>query len=181
LPTRAQWRVIPAAQYRHFSSRPTRRVLSGIAQRGLRAIRGDVWPIAWYDGAPDKTGTAFRNASSRPMLPFARDDPAFHSAMFRNRASRRSYPALQAASERVSCIVMAVLRSVLPRWPVRPSVPRQPAMMMALHILGRCRNCVASLFARGDGRVASWPMSREDLSGSAGAYLLRGLRFLTDQ
>src|SRR3979411_823157 len=69
--------VSPAAPYRHFRDRDE--LLSSIAQRGFEQIQA-VLTNAWDDGRPD-TVTAFARVG-KAYLAFARQGPAFSSAMF---------------------------------------------------------------------------------------------------
>src|SRR4030081_3793042 len=67
----------PAAPYRHF--RDPDELLSSIAQRGFEQFEG-MLTQAWDDGRPD-TVTAFERVG-KAYLAFARQEPAFYSAMF---------------------------------------------------------------------------------------------------
>ena len=69
--------VSPAAPYRHFRDRDE--LLSSIAQRGFEQFEAALTE-AWDDGRPD-TVTAFERVG-RAYLNFAREQPAFYSAMF---------------------------------------------------------------------------------------------------
>src|SRR4029453_10733034 len=69
--------VSPAAPYRHFRDRDE--LLSSIAQRGFEQFEA-LLTQAWDDGRPD-TITAFERVG-RTYLAFAREEPAFYSAMF---------------------------------------------------------------------------------------------------
>src|SRR6201985_715751 len=69
--------VSPAAPYRHFRDRDE--LLSSIAQRGFEQFE-EVLTAAWDDGRPD-TVSAFERVG-KAYLAFAREEPAFYSAMF---------------------------------------------------------------------------------------------------
>src|SRR5712672_3237450 len=69
--------VSPAAPYRHFRDRDE--LLSSIAQRGFEQFEA-ILTNAWDDGRPD-TVTAFERVG-KAYLAFAREEPAFYSAMF---------------------------------------------------------------------------------------------------
>ena len=69
--------VSPAAPYRHFRDRDE--LLSSIAQRGFEQFEA-MLTQAWDDGRPD-TVTAFERVG-KAYLAFAREEPAFYSAMF---------------------------------------------------------------------------------------------------
>src|ERR1700741_793157 len=69
--------VSPAAPYRHFRDRDE--LLASIAQRGFEQFEA-LLTQAWADGRPD-TVTAFERVG-KAYLKFAREEPAFYSAMF---------------------------------------------------------------------------------------------------
>ncbi len=165
--------VSPAAPYRHFRDRDE--LLSSIAQRGFEqfeaALNG-----AWNDGRPD-TITAFERVG-KAYLAFAREEPAFYSAMFESGLPADVNPALLAASERAVGVLRAAAERLAALAP--PGVPRPPAMMMALHIWAMAHG-VASLFARGDGARRKLPMSPEELLEAEVLIYLRGLGFPTDR
>src|SRR5574337_1419045 len=69
--------VSPAAPYRHFRDRDE--LMASIAQRGFEQFEA-VLTKAWDDGRPD-TVSAFERVG-KAYLAFAREEPAFYSAMF---------------------------------------------------------------------------------------------------
>ena len=107
---------------------------------------------AWDDGRPDAFA-AFENVG-RAYLAFARDEPAYYSAMFEAGLSFDGDPALRQAADRsfASCAMPPeVLCARL------PPGQRPPALMMALHIwalVARHRVAVlrAAMAADGDCR-----------------------------
>src|SRR5215831_21182080 len=165
--------VSPAAPYRHFRDRDE--LLSSIAQRGFEqfetALAG-----AWDDGRPD-TLTAFERVG-KAYLAFARDEPAFYSAMFESGVPVDANPALMAAGERAFAIIRAAAERLAALAP--PGVPRPPAMMMALHIWSMSHG-VASLFARGDASRRRLPMTADELLEAEVLIYLRGLGFPIDR
>src|SRR5689334_24581929 len=165
--------VSPAAPYRHFRDRDE--LLSSIAQRGFEQFEA-VLTEAWDDGRPD-TVTAFERVG-RAYLNFAREQPAFYSAMFESGIPADSNPTLQAAGERAFAIIRAAAERLAALAP--PGVPRPPAMMMALHIWSMSHG-VASLFARGDAARRKLPMSPDELLEAEVLIYLRGLGFPTDR
>src|SRR5258708_17309418 len=120
--------VSPAAPYRHFRDRDE--LLSSIAQRGFEQFEA-LLTQAWDDGRPD-TITAFERVG-RTYLAFAREEPAFYSAMFESGVPVETTPALLAASERAFAVIRAAAERLPPLAP--PGGPRPPALTMALHIL----------------------------------------------
>jgi len=165
--------VSPAAPYRHFRDRDE--LLSSIAQRGFELFESAL-NAAWDDGRPD-TVTAFERVG-KAYLKFAREEPAFYSAMFESGLSIDVNPALQAAGERAFGIIRAAAERLAALAP--PGVARPPALMMALHIWSMSHG-IASLFARGDGARRKLPMSAEDLLEAQVLIYLRGLGFPTDR
>jgi len=165
--------VSPAAPYRHFRDREE--LLSSIAQRGFEQFEA-VLGAAWDDGRPD-TVTAFERVG-KAYLAYARDEPAFYSAMFESGVPVDSNPMLMAASERAFNIIRAAAERLAALTP--PGVARPPALMMALHIWSMSHG-VASLFARGDAARRKLPMTAEDLLEAEVLIYLRGLGFPTDR
>jgi AcrR family transcriptional regulator len=165
--------VSPAAPYRHFRDREE--LLSSIAQRGFEQFES-VLSAAWDDGRPD-TVTAFERVG-KAYLAYAREEPAFYSAMFESGVPVDSNPTLMAASERAFNIIRAAAERLAALTP--PGVARPPALMMALHIWSMSHG-VASLFSRGDSSRRKLPMSPEDLLEAGVLIYLRGLGFPTDR
>jgi AcrR family transcriptional regulator len=165
--------VSPAAPYRHFRDRDE--LLSSIAQRGFEQFEAAL-NSAWDDGRPD-TVTAFERVG-KAYLSFAREEPAFYSAMFESGVPPASNPALLAASERAFGIIRAAAERLAALAP--SGTPRPPALMMALHIWSMSHG-VASLFARGDGARRKLPMTADELLEAEVLIYLRGLGFPTDR
>jgi AcrR family transcriptional regulator len=165
--------VSPAAPYRHFRDRDE--LLSSIAQRGFEQFE-QALSLAWDDGRPD-TVTAFERVG-KAYLAFAREEPAFYSAMFESGLPTDVSPTLQTAAERAFAVIRAAAERLAALAP--PGVPRPPALMMALHIWSMSHG-VASLFGRGDAARRKLPMSAEDLLEAEVLIYLRGLGFSTDR
>jgi AcrR family transcriptional regulator len=165
--------VSPAAPYRHFRDRDE--LLSSIAQRGFEMFESAL-NAAWDNGRPD-TVTAFERVG-KAYLKFAREEPAFYSAMFESGLPVDITPALQAAGERAFGIIRAAAERLAALAP--PGATRPPALMMALHIWSMSHG-VASLFARGDAARRKLPMSAEDLLEAEVLIYLRGLGFPIDR
>jgi len=165
--------VSPAAPYRHFRDRDE--LLSSIAQRGFEQFETRLG-IAWDDGRPDAV-TAFERVG-KAYLAFAREEPAFYSAMFESGLPIDANPALLAAAERAFGIMRAAAERLAALTP--PGTPRPPALMMALHIWSMSHG-VASLFSRGDAARRKLPMSPDELLEAEVLIYLRGLGFPTDR
>ena len=165
--------VSPAAPYRHFRDRDE--LLSSIAQRGFEQFE-QALTEAWDDGRPD-TVSAFERVG-KAYLAFAREKPAFYSAMFESGLATDVSASLQSAAERAFAVIRAAAERLAALAP--PGSPRPPALMMALHIWSMSHG-VASLFARGDAARRKLPMSAEELLEAEVLIYLRGLGFMTDR
>ena len=165
--------VSPAAPYRHFRDRDE--LLSNIAQRGFEQFESAL-SEAWDDGRPD-TVSAFERVG-KAYLAFAREKPAFYSAMFESGLAADVSAPLQAAAERAFAVIRAAAERLVALAP--PGSPRPPALMMALHIWSMSHG-VASLFARGDAARRKLPMSAEELLEAEVLIYLRGLGFMTER
>ena len=161
--------VSPAAPYRHFRDRDE--LLASIAQQGFELFEKQL-STAWDDGRPD-TFVAFSRVG-KAYLAFAREHPAYYSAMFESGVPVQDNPALLMASERAFAIIRAASERLVALAP--PNVPRPPAMMMALHIWSLSHG-IASLFGRGDATSRKLPMSAEDLLEAGVLVYLKGLGF----
>jgi len=165
--------VSPAAPYRHFRDRDE--LLSNIAQRGFEQFEAAL-SIAWDDGRPD-TVTAFERVG-KAYLAFAREKPAFYSAMFESGLALDVSAGLHASAERAFAVIRAAAERLAALAP--QGSPRPPALMMALHIWSMSHG-VASLFARGDAARRKLPMSPDELLEAEVLIYLRGLGFPTDR
>ncbi|HEY0220252.1 MAG TPA: TetR/AcrR family transcriptional regulator [Afipia sp.] len=165
--------VSPAAPYRHFRDREE--LLASIAQQGFEQFEAAL-TAAWDDGRPDTPG-AFQRVG-KAYLAFAREQPAYYSAMFESGLPLENNPALLVASERAFAILRAASERLIALAP--PGIPRPPALMMALHIWSLSHG-IASLFGRGDAASRRLPMSPEDLLEAGVLIYLKGLGFPTDQ
>ncbi|ABE41373.1 TetR/AcrR family transcriptional regulator [Rhodopseudomonas pseudopalustris] len=164
--------VSPAAPYRHFRDRDE--LLSNIAQRGFELFE-QVLARAWDDGRPD-TITAFMRVGTA-YLAFARNEPAYYSAMFESGVPVDVNPLLMTASERAFNVIRAAAERLAALTP--SGVARPPALMMALHIWSMSHG-VASLFGRGDAARRKLPMAAEELLEAGVLIYLRGLGFSAD-
>lgn len=163
----ARWAgVSPAAPYRHFRDRDE--LLADVARRGFDRFEA-VLTAAWDGGRPD-VFTAFDRVG-RAYLQFAKNEPAYYSAMFEAGIPPEANPELRDAGERA----FAVLRTATERLvATMPAPDRPPVLMMALHIWAMAHG-IASLFGRGDAARRPVPMSPEDLLEAAVLVYLRGL------
>ena len=161
--------VSAAAPYRHFRDRDD--LLANIAQRGFEQFEQTLAKV-WDDGRPN-TISAFERLG-KAYLAFARNEPAFYSAMFESGIPADSSPELLAAGERAFGVIRVAAERLAALTP--PGVPRPPALMMALHIWSMSHG-IASLFGRGDGGRRPLPMSAEELLESEVLIYLQGLGF----
>ena len=102
------------------------------------------WRRAWDDGRPDPY-RAFENVG-RAYLHFARNEPAYYSAMFEAGLPLDADPELREAADRAFEVLRRAAETLCARL---PPDKRPPALMMSLHIWALSHG-IASLFARGD-------------------------------
>jgi AcrR family transcriptional regulator len=158
--------VSSAAPYRHFRDREA--LVADVARRGFALFETRL-EAAWDDGKPDPYG-AFENVG-RAYLAFAREEPAYYSAMFEAGVVPDDDGELQRAADSA----FAVLRKATDRLIARlPTEKRPPALMVALHVWGLAHG-IASLFARGDGGRRRVPMTPEELLEAGVLVYLQGL------
>jgi AcrR family transcriptional regulator len=163
--------VSSAAPYRHFRDRDA--LIADVALRGFELFTARLGE-AWNRGRPDAF-RAFENVG-RAYLGFARDEPAYYSAMFEAGVPLDGNPELREAGE----AAFAVLRRAAETFCVRlPPEKRPPALMMSLHIWALSHG-IASLFARGDAGRRTLPMSPEELLEAGVLIYLRGLGIIEE-
>ncbi len=162
----ARWAgVSPAAPYRHFRDRDE--LLANVALRGFERFEAAL-RAAWNDGKPDTLAALER--LGRAYLRFARDEPAYYSAMFEAGISVEGSSELALSGERA----FAIIREACERLVANVPKDRPPALMMALHIWSATHG-IASLFGRGDPGRRRLPMSPEELLEAWMLVYLRGL------
>ena len=162
----ARWAgVSSAAPYRHFRDRDA--LMADVARRGFEQFATHL-ERAWDDGKPEPFA-AFERLG-RAYLAFARDAPAYYSAMFEAGVAVDSDLELRQASERA----FAVLRRAAETLCARAAGKPPPALMVSLHVWALSHG-IASLFARGDSGRRALPMTPEDLLEAAVLIYLRGL------
>jgi AcrR family transcriptional regulator len=163
----ARWAgVSPAAPYRHFRDRDE--LLSDVARRGFEQFE-QALARAWDDGRPQPFA-AFERLG-KAYLAFARDEPAYYSAMFEAGIPMSATPELRQAGDRAFSVLRNAAERLIAQLPERS---RPPALMMALHVWALSHG-IASLFGRGDGARRSLPMSPEELLEAGVLVYLRGL------
>jgi AcrR family transcriptional regulator len=158
--------VSPAAPYRHFRDRDE--LMADVARRGYERFEADL-AAAWNGGQPDAL-VAFENLG-RAYLAFARNEPAYYSAMFETGLPLDTDPGLLQASERAFAVLRSAAEGIAAKLP-RESRP--PSLMMALHVWALSHG-VASLFGRGDAGRRKLPMSPEQLLEAGVLIYLQGL------
>ncbi|MFA6265012.1 MAG: TetR/AcrR family transcriptional regulator [Pseudolabrys sp.] len=163
----ARWAgVSPAAPYRHFRGRED--LIADVARRGFELFAAAL-NKAWDDGRPDPV--AALNRVGKAYLDFARDMPAYYSAMFEAGVSLDTDPNLRAASESAFAVLRAAAERLVA---TMPATARPPALMVALHIWSTTHG-IASLFGRGDRARRTLPMAPDELLEAAVLVYLRGL------
>jgi AcrR family transcriptional regulator len=158
--------VSSAAPYRHFRDRDA--LIADVARRGFELFEAHL-EAAWNGGQPEPF-KAFENVG-RAYLSFARNEPAYYSAMFEAGVAPETDAGLRQASERAFAVLRRASEALSAR---APAEQRPPALMMSLHIWALSHG-IASLFARGDAGRRALPMSPEDLLEAAVLIYLRGL------
>jgi AcrR family transcriptional regulator len=163
----ARWAgVSPAAPYRHFRDR--NELMADVARRGFDLFESAL-KKAWDEGRPDPS-TAF-DRLGRAYLAFAKNEPAYYSAMFEAGIPLDSDSELRAAGDRAFGVLRGATEVLVATMPPKQ---RPPVMMMALHIWALSHG-IASLFGRGDGARRSLPMTPEELLEAGVLLYLRGL------
>jgi len=163
----ARWAgVSPAAPYRHFRDRDD--LLADVARRGFEQF-ADALARAWDNGRPDPLAALDR--LGKAYLAFARDEPAYYSAMFEAGIPPESSPELRDAGERAFGVLRTATEHLVA---TMPAAGRPPVLMMALHIWALSHG-IASLFGRGDAARRALPMSADELLEAAVLVYLRGL------
>lgn len=158
--------VSPAAPYRHFRDRDA--LMADVAKRGFERFERQL-ATAWDDGRPDLR-LAFERVG-KAYLAFARDEPAYFSAMFESGLSISEHRELQDAGDRAFAVLRGACEALVA---AMPAAKRPPAMMMALHVWSLSHG-IASLFARGDVARRALPMAPEELLEAATLIYLEGL------
>src|SRR5690242_7976386 len=168
----ARWAgVSSAAPYRHFRDRQA--LLADVARRGFERFEQRL-DAAWNDGRPDPF-RAFENVG-RAYLAFAREEPAFYSAMFEAGIALDADPGLRDAANRSLEVLRHASEALRARM---PADKRPPALMMSLHIWAFSHG-IASLFARADAGRRVLPMSAEELLEAGVLIYLRGLGMIAE-
>jgi AcrR family transcriptional regulator len=160
--------VSSAAPYRHFRDRDA--LMADVARRGFELF-AEKLDRAWNEGKPDPF-TAFENIG-RAYLAFARDEPAYYSAMFEAGIPPDDDAELRDAADRAGASLRKASELLCAQM---PPDKRPPARMMSLHIWSLSHG-IASLFARGDAGRRKLPMTPEELLEAAVLIYLQGLGF----
>jgi AcrR family transcriptional regulator len=158
--------VSSAAPYRHF--RDKQALIADVALQGFERFATEL-ERAWNDGRPTPL-TAIENVG-RAHLGFARDEPAYFSAMFEAGIALDSQPDLSQAAERAFAVLRRATEAVCA---TLPKHSRPPVLMMSLHFWVLSHG-IASLFGRGDAGRRKLPMSPEDLLEAGILIYLGGL------
>jgi AcrR family transcriptional regulator len=158
--------VSPAAPYRHFRDRDA--LMADVAKRGFERFEKQL-ATAWDEGRPNLR-QAFERVG-KAYLAFARDEPAYFSAMFESGLSVSEHRELQDAGDRAFAVLRGACEAIVA---AMPAAKRPPAMMMALHVWSLSHG-IASLFARGDSARRTLPMAPEELLEAATLIYLEGL------
>jgi AcrR family transcriptional regulator len=158
--------VSAAAPYRHFRDRDA--LMADVARRGFEIFEQRL-AAAWDNGRPN--ALAALEAMGRAYLAFAREEPAYFSAMFESGLPLEAHPHVREIGDRALGVLRQACEAVAA---TLPADKRPPAMMMALHIWSLSHG-IASLFARGDAARRPLPMSPEELLEAGVLVYLEGL------
>jgi len=160
--------VSSAAPYRHFRDREA--LIADVARRGFELFEAAL-ERAWNEARPDPF-RAFENLG-KAYLAFAREEPAYYSAMFESGIPQDVDPGLREAGDRAFGVLRKASDALCA---LLPKDRRPPALMMSLHIWAMAHG-VASLFARPDPSRRKTPMLPEELLEAGLLVYLRGLGF----
>ena len=158
--------VSPAAPYRHFRDREE--LVADVARRGIDEFEKTL--LTAWDGGRPAPFTAF-DRLGKAYLQFAKQEPAYYSAMFEAGIPLDSQPELKDAGDQAFAVLRKATEQLVA---TMPADRRPPVLMMALHIWSLAHG-IASLFGRGDAARRPLPMSAEDLLEAAVLIYLRGL------
>ena len=142
--------VSPAAPYRHFRDRDA--LMADVA-RQASSVSPNAWLPPGTTGRPSPTAALER--LGRAYLGFAREEPAYFSAMFESGVPVANHRDLHEAGDRAFGVLRQACEAVVAGL---PAGKRPPALMMALHIWALSHG-IASLFARGDAARRNLPMT----------------------
>jgi AcrR family transcriptional regulator len=160
--------VSSAAPYRHFRDRDA--LVADVARRGFDLFASKL-ERAWNEGKPDPY-TAFQEIG-RAYLAFARDEPAYYSAMFEAGVPLDQGIELRDAADRAIAPLRKATKALCAKM---PADKRPPPSMVSLHIWSLSHG-IASLFARGDAGRRKLPMTPEELLEAGMLIYLDGLGF----
>jgi AcrR family transcriptional regulator len=158
--------VSAAAPYRHFRDRDA--LMADVARRGFELFAQRL-EAAWDQGRPTSLDALHRVGHA--YLAFARQEPAYFSAMFESGLSASQHRELHEAGDRAFAVLRGACEALMANI---PGERRPPAMMVALHIWSLSHG-IASLFGRGDQARRPLPMSPEELLEAATLIYLDGL------
>lgn len=158
--------VSPAAPYRHYRDRDA--LVADVARQGFTAFATSL-ATAWSEGRPDPR-SAFDRVG-RAYLGFARNEPAYFSAMFESGVSLAQFPEVKAEGDKAFAVLREACEALIS---TLPAERRPPALMMSLHIWSLSHG-IAVLFGRGDAARRTIPMTPEELLEAAVLIYLDGL------
>jgi AcrR family transcriptional regulator len=155
--------VSAAAPYRHYKDRDA--LLADVAREGFEAFGKAM------EKASRSAKSGVLTAMGKTYLEFARNNPAYYSAMFESGLNFSDYPDLRRAADATLHGLRTAIESMIE---TMPEDKRPPATMVALHIWAISHG-IASLFGRGDGAAFKQPISADDLLESQLLIYLDGL------
>src|SRR3954447_22581965 len=122
--------VSPAAPYRHFRDRDA--LMADVAKRGFEHFEQRL-AAAWNEGRPSPLAALERVGGA--YLTFAREEPAYFSAMFEAGLAIAEHRDLQEAGDRAFGVLREPCEAIVAAMPASGAHgKRPPALMMGLHI-----------------------------------------------
>ena len=161
--------VSPAAPYRHFRDRNA--LLIEMATRGFQQFEAEL-VRAWDDGRPEPLRALVH--CGRAYLAFARQQPAYYSAMFATYPPSETDSELARTSERSLALLRVAAEALCANQP-KSQLP--PSRMVALHIWSLCHGIASRFLKSGEGLPQSLAMTPEDLLEAGILVYTRGLGF----
>ncbi|WP_366556571.1 TetR/AcrR family transcriptional regulator [Aquibaculum sediminis] len=158
--------VSAAAPYRHYSSRED--LMAEVARRGFERFTHQL-AQAWDEGRPRPLEAFYR--LGKAYLTFARNEPAYYTAMFEAQIPPSYNRELQQAADAAFDVLRDAAQALAA---TLPPDQRPPSLMVSLHIWSLAHG-IASLFGRGDKARRSLPMAPEDLLEAGVLVYLQGL------
>ncbi|MBK8183389.1 MAG: TetR/AcrR family transcriptional regulator [Candidatus Competibacteraceae bacterium] len=159
--------VSPAAPYRHFRDRNA--LLSEMALRGFQQFDAEL-THAWDDGRPEPLRALIN--CGRAYLAFARQQPAYYSAMFEVCPVQETDSELNQIGEGAMVLLRLAAETLCANLPKNQ---RPPSRMVALHIWSLCHGIASLFLGPAEGSPRRLSITPEDLLEAGILVYVRGL------